>query len=42
MLFRKTTAVYYENHTKHTNVLCGKNAEFYMVGQVVHMVTIGL
>jgi hypothetical protein len=28
MLFRETIAVYCENHTEHTNTLCGQNAEF--------------
>jgi hypothetical protein len=28
MLFRETVAVYCENHTEHTNTLCGENAEF--------------
>jgi hypothetical protein len=28
MLFRETVAVYYENHTEHTDTLCGKNGEF--------------
>jgi hypothetical protein len=28
MLFRETIAVYCENHMKHTNALCGQNAEF--------------
>jgi hypothetical protein len=28
MLFEKTVAVYCENHTKHTNTLCGQNVEF--------------
>jgi hypothetical protein len=28
MLFRETVAVYCENHTEHTNTLCGQNAEF--------------
>jgi hypothetical protein len=28
MLFREITAVYRENHTEHTNTLCGQNAEF--------------
>jgi hypothetical protein len=30
MLFKETFAVYYtyENQTKHTNTLCGQNAEF--------------
>jgi hypothetical protein len=28
MLFRETVVVYCENHTEHTNALCGQNAEF--------------
>jgi hypothetical protein len=28
MLFGKTVAVYCENHTEHTNTLCGQNVEF--------------
>jgi hypothetical protein len=28
MLFRETVAVYCENHTEHTNTLCGQNVEF--------------
>jgi hypothetical protein len=28
MLFRGIIAVYCENHTEHTNTLCGQNAEF--------------
>jgi hypothetical protein len=28
MLFSETVAVYCENHTEHTNTLCGQNAEF--------------
>jgi hypothetical protein len=31
MLFRETVAVYCENHTEHTNTLCGQNAEFLYV-----------
>jgi translation initiation factor IF-1 len=31
MLFRKTVAVYCENHTEHTNALCGQNEEFWCV-----------
>jgi hypothetical protein len=31
MLFRGTVAVYCENHTEHTNALCGQNAEFWDV-----------
>jgi hypothetical protein len=27
MLFRETVAVYSENHTEHTNILCGQNTE---------------
>jgi hypothetical protein len=27
MLFRETVAVYFENHTEHTDTLCGQNAE---------------
>jgi hypothetical protein len=29
MLFRETVAVYFENHTEHTDTLCGQNAEFW-------------
>jgi hypothetical protein len=29
MLFRKTVAVYCENHMKYINTLCGQNAEFF-------------
>jgi hypothetical protein len=28
MLFRETTAVYCENHTEHTDTLCGQNAVY--------------
>jgi hypothetical protein len=28
MLFREIIAVYFENHTKHRNTLCGQNDEF--------------
>jgi hypothetical protein len=31
MLFRETLAVYCENHTEHTDTLCGQNTEFYYV-----------
>jgi hypothetical protein len=41
MLFRETVAVYCENHTEHTNTLCGQNAEF-MLKQVVDILTTGL
>jgi hypothetical protein len=30
MLFRETVAVYCENHTEHTNTLCGQKAELYV------------
>jgi hypothetical protein len=30
MLFRETVADYCENHTEHTNTLCGQNAELYV------------
>jgi hypothetical protein len=28
MLFGETVAVYCENHTEHTDTLCGQNSEF--------------
>jgi hypothetical protein len=28
MLFKETVAAYCENHTEHTDTLCGQNAEF--------------
>jgi hypothetical protein len=28
MLFRKKIAIYCENHTEHTNTLCGQDAKF--------------
>jgi hypothetical protein len=28
MLFGETVAVYCENHTEHTDILCGQNVEF--------------
>jgi hypothetical protein len=31
MLFGETVAVYCENHTEHTDTLCGQNAEFWCV-----------
>jgi hypothetical protein len=31
MLFGETVAVYCENHTEHTNILCGQNVEFWCV-----------
>jgi hypothetical protein len=40
MLFKEIIAVYCENHNEHVNTLCGQNAEFLMLKQVVHIVTI--
>jgi hypothetical protein len=31
MLFGETVAVYWENHTEHTDTLCGQNAGFLCV-----------
>jgi hypothetical protein len=31
MLFRETVAVYCENHTEHTNTLCGQNADYWEI-----------
>jgi hypothetical protein len=31
MLFRETFALYCDNHTEHTDTLCGQNSEFYYV-----------
>jgi hypothetical protein len=31
MLFREAAAVCCENHTEHTNTLCGQNEEFWYV-----------
>jgi hypothetical protein len=39
MLFRETVAVYCENHTEHTDTLCGQNAHFCMLKEEVHTVT---
>jgi hypothetical protein len=39
MLFGETVAVYCENHTEHTYVLCGQNAESMTVKPVVYIVT---
>jgi hypothetical protein len=39
MLFREIIAVYCENHTEHTNTLCGQNAEFssYFTGNTLRL-----
>jgi hypothetical protein len=42
MLFGETVAVYCENHTEHTDTLCGQNAEFLMLEQVAHILTTGI
>jgi hypothetical protein len=34
MLFRETVAVYWENHTEHTDTLCGDNPEFQHANKV--------
>jgi hypothetical protein len=40
MLFRETVAVYCENHTEHTDTLCGQNAEFlYVKAGGIYIVT---
>jgi hypothetical protein len=31
MLFGETVAIYCENHTEHTDTLCGQNLEFWCV-----------
>jgi hypothetical protein len=31
MLYGETVAVYCENHTEHTDTLCGQNVEFWCV-----------
>jgi hypothetical protein len=41
MLVRETVAVYCENHTGHTDTLCGQNAEFCVLKRVVYIVTTG-
>jgi hypothetical protein len=39
MLFRETVAVYCDNHTGHTDTLCGQNADFLDVTAGGHIVT---
>jgi hypothetical protein len=40
MMFRETVAVYCENHTEHTDTLCGQNAGLLqMLKQAVDIVT---
>jgi hypothetical protein len=39
MLFREIIAVYCENHTEHTNTLCGQHADVFLrLKQAVHIV----
>jgi hypothetical protein len=42
MLFGEIFAVCCENHTEHTDKLCGHNAEFYYVNGVVRRANTGL
>jgi hypothetical protein len=42
MLYREIIAVCSQIHRKHTNTLCGQNAEFLMLNLVVNIVTAGL
>jgi hypothetical protein len=42
MLFRETVSVYCENHTEHTDTLCGQNVEFCYVKAGGAYGTIGL
>jgi hypothetical protein len=39
MLFSEIIAVYCENHTEHTDTLCGQNAEFspYLIGNTLRL-----
>jgi hypothetical protein len=39
MLYREIIAVCAQIHTKHTNTLCGQNAELPNVNAVVHTMT---
>jgi hypothetical protein len=39
---RETVAVYCENHTEHTNTLCGRMRSFSALNQFVHIVITGL
>jgi hypothetical protein len=39
MMLREAVAVYCENHTEHTDTLCGQNAEFssYLTGNTLRL-----
>jgi hypothetical protein len=39
MLFGETIGVYCENHTEHTDTLCGEMTVFSVLRQVVHILT---
>jgi hypothetical protein len=39
MLFGGTVPVYCEDHTEHTDTLCGQNAKFLMLKELVHIAT---
>jgi hypothetical protein len=41
MLLRETITVYFQNHMKYTNTLCGQNVSFRMLKHVVHIVVLG-
>jgi hypothetical protein len=41
MIFKEIITVYCENHMKHTNMFCWKNAEICLLKQGVHMITTG-
>jgi hypothetical protein len=40
MLFGEISAVYCEDHKEHTNILCGQNTGFFVLKQLVGIVTI--
>jgi hypothetical protein len=42
MVFGEIIAVYSENHTKHIYTLCGQNTDYWLLKEVVHIVTTGL
>ena len=42
MLYREITALCFQIHTKHINILCGQNVELLNVKLAVHIVTTGL
>jgi hypothetical protein len=42
MLFGETVDVFCDNHTEHTDTMCGQNAEFLALKYILHKVTAGL